>query len=179
MALKTIIPAAAALALTIGCSAATQQKTVSALAIGVVSGENTLLAAYDVGASVVADQVEAEHAGEEPTFEDWCRAVQELWDVCARIHCALDALMDVAVAGQVLIDASDDSPVPSEDWTRWLAAAGPALSAVINAWTAIDGKPPEELVTVRDLFEGFLDDDAAVDLEDCVIGCPPGCGGVE
>lgn len=167
-----------------GCTAGTQQRTVTALAAGAVAADEGLATAFEIAAATVADEVlEAmpDAAGDE-RWAEWCRRIQPVWNAMARVECGVIALADAARAGQGLIDAAaaradleeGGGSVSASAWARWAAPAASLLAAVMAGWTAVDGEVPEELQQAWALLELLAGPETDLNTT-CEVGPPPGC----
>jgi hypothetical protein len=133
----------ACLSLSTGCGSAAQ-RTVSAMAVAAVAADDANATAYElIALQAVKD---ARDAGE--GFPGWCRRMQAPWDRSCRASCAIEALADLALAGQALVDASKDLG------PEWFAAACGVLAALDDAWSA-NGDVPQVVEQARSLVCGL------------------------
>jgi hypothetical protein len=165
-----------------GCTAATQQRVVSATAAAARAADSALAVAFEVAAAEAADRVLADmpDADGDARWAAWCEAIAPTWEVLARIECGVVALAGLARTGQGLIDAAaarlDDETggVAAAAWARWAAPAASLLAAVMASWTAAAGAAPQELAQVWALLEAFAGPSHDLS-ETCHVGPPPGC----
>ena len=126
-----------------GCGSA-PQRTVSAMAVAAVTADKANATAYElIALQAVKD---AKDAG--TGFPGWCAIMQAPWDRSCRAECAIQALADLAIAGQAAIDAGDSLDA------HWLEAACGVLAALDDAWAAGED-PPEVVKQARALVCGL------------------------
>lgn len=149
-----------------GCGSAAQ-RTVSALASAAVAADRVLGDSYDLQAREAVETVQAASG----TFEDWCEAMAEPYANASRASCAIEALADLALAGQHALDAGEKLD------GEWAGAACAALAAVESAWMAAE-EPPAVLGQARSLVCAMSDGARAGPPVCADPGPPPPCGEV-
>ena len=132
----------------IGC-ASLPQRIASATATVAVSVERSTIAWYNEQSAAALDQVASEGGG----IPEYCEAVREAHQTSQRIFCGADALADLAVAGQQLVDAGQDS---GSDWTAWLAGVPPVLVALEDAFAAGHYSPPSWVTSAISALEALI-----------------------
>ncbi len=149
----------------LGCGSAAQ-RTVSAMAVAAVAADDANATAYElIALQAVKD---ARDAGE--GFPGWCTRMQGPWEGSCRAECAIEALADLAIAGQAIVDASKDLG------PEWFAAACGVLAALEHAWAA--GEDPPDVVTqARSLVCGLSGGDEDDPPTCAEPGPPPPCEG--
>jgi hypothetical protein len=132
----------------IGC-ASLPQRIASAAAVVSVTTARTNIAWWNEQATTSLDRVASEGGG----IADWCEAVSEAHQTAQRVTCAADALADLAVAGQQLVDAGADS---GSTWTAWLSGVPPVLDALESAFAAADYHPPATLTAALGALRALI-----------------------
>jgi hypothetical protein len=141
------------------------QRIVSAMATAAVAADGINAEAYEIHAAEAVDRVKAHGGG----FSEWCSIMQGPWDRASIAECAIEALADLALAGQHVLDAGDDLDA------EWAGAACSTLDALTDAWTAAED-PPAVLATARSLVCGLADGGRSDGPTCREPGPPPPCG---
>jgi hypothetical protein len=157
------VAVAACLSLASGCGSAAQRAVSAAAVVAVAADQANALAYEQIAADTLAD-VQSDGG----SFPDWCAAMVEPWQTCSRVECAVEALADLAMTGQDILDAGDSLDA------HWFSAACGALAAVDDAWAAAE-TPPAVLTQARKLICGLADGSRAGVPECADPGPPPPC----
>jgi hypothetical protein len=161
---------AVACASLVGCGNIPQQIASGAATVD-VAVERSIVAWVDEQAQAIEDDV----AAHEGSVEEWCEAMGPVHRTAQRVICAARALGDLALAGQEIIDtAGADSP----EWTEWLGAVPPLVTAVLDAFEAADYEPPTSVTRALRMLGGLLDlvtDGPAADVPCEVTDGPAEC----
>jgi hypothetical protein len=169
-AILSVIGVLLGVALAAACAAAVTgcgqgQRIVSAMATAAVAADGINAEAYEIQAAEAVDRVKAHGGG----FAEWCSTMQGPWDRASIASCAIEALADLALAGQHVLDAGDDLDA------EWAGAACSTLDAITDAWTAAED-PPDVLATARSLVCGLADGGRSDGPTCREPGPPPPCG---
>jgi hypothetical protein len=161
---------AVACASLVGCGNIPQQIASGAATVD-VAVERAIVAWLDDQAQAIEDDVAADHG----TVDEWCEAMGPVHRKAQRVICAARALGDLALAGQEIIDTvGADSP----EWTEWLGAVPPLVTAVLDAFEAADYEPPAAVTRALRMLGGLLDlvtDGPAADVPCEVTEAPEEC----
>lgn len=153
---------AACLAMVGGCGAGTQQRIVSYTAIAANTADDLAATAWEVGADVIAADVEADGLPESEQLAAFCERARDLWDGTARAACFARALGNTAIAGQRAIDAVEGDEVDTAAWVQWAGVAAAIVAALVNAWEGVpDADPPDFLKEADSLLRLYLGDGLA------------------
>jgi hypothetical protein len=152
---------AACLAVVGGCSAGTQQRIVSYTALAANTADDLAATAWEVGADVIATEVEADGLHGDAALAEFCERAEGLWEGTARAACFARALGNCAIAGQRAIDAADGE-VATAEWVSWAGVAAAVVAALVNAWEGVpDAEPPDFLKEADNLLRLYLGDGLA------------------
>jgi len=131
-----------------GCGNVPQQIASSAAAVD-VAAERAVVAWVEEQAQAIEDDVAADGG----TIGDWCEAMGPVHEKAQRVLCAARALGDLALVGQEIIDTAG---ADSAEWTDWLGAVPPMVTAVLDAFEAADYEPPAAVDRALRMLAGLI-----------------------
>ena len=149
-----------------GCGSA-WQTTVRATAVAAIAADQVLAESYRACSQEQIEDIETNPPEEWSAFAEYCRRMQPVYEVIEQIGCAVDALKDLVLAANEILEAGEE---PDQHWAG--AVCGVAR-AIRSAWEIAED-PPDVLDTVVNLACG-LANGWVVEHEPCDVGTIPGC----